>query len=181
MVATARPGSAVGFTPWELRRLRALRSPVGIQRALDRMPYTMSHLPLYVPKRIEDGGRYGYGTWSAFGFIIHDLTDIKNPKAIGRFEKVIAVLMLLGIGTIVLFDSRSSSPDGVWQATWQSGLSRAALLGLAFLFLGLLPGAAGRRRMLLTSLLMLVFWLDLVTHSRTQNPVANRAIPSRER
>ena len=54
--------------------------------ALDRMPYTMSHLPLYAPKRIEDGGRYGYGTWSAFGFIIHDLSDIKNPKAIGRFD-----------------------------------------------------------------------------------------------
>ena len=54
--------------------------------AFDRMPYTMSHLPLYVPKRVEDGGRYGYGTWSAFGFIVHDLSDIKNPKAVGRFD-----------------------------------------------------------------------------------------------
>ena len=54
--------------------------------ALDRLPYTMSHLPLYVPKRVEDGGTLGYGTWSAFGLIIHDLSDIKNPKAIGRFD-----------------------------------------------------------------------------------------------
>jgi hypothetical protein len=54
--------------------------------ALDRFPYTMSHLPLYVPKRVENGGRLGYGTWGAFGFIIHDLTDIKNPRAIGRFD-----------------------------------------------------------------------------------------------
>lgn len=54
--------------------------------AFDRFPYSMSHLPLYVPKRVEDGGTLGYGTWAAFGFIIHDLTDIRNPKAIGRFD-----------------------------------------------------------------------------------------------
>src|SRR5450759_575298 len=53
--------------------------------ALDRMPYTMSHLPLYVPRRIEDGGTQGYGTWSAFGFMVHDLSDIKKPRVIGRF------------------------------------------------------------------------------------------------
>jgi hypothetical protein len=52
----------------------------------DRFPYSMSHLPLYVPKRVEDGGTLGYGTWSAFGFLIHDLSDIKNPKMIGRFD-----------------------------------------------------------------------------------------------
>lgn len=52
----------------------------------DRMPYTMSHLPLYVAKRIEDGGKIGYATWSAFGFMTHDLSDIKNPKVMGRFD-----------------------------------------------------------------------------------------------
>jgi hypothetical protein len=54
--------------------------------AFDRMPYTMSHLPFYVPKRAEDGGTIAYGSWSAFGFIIHDISDIKNPKPIGRFD-----------------------------------------------------------------------------------------------
>ena len=53
---------------------------------LDRMPYTMSHLPMCVPKRIEDGGKMGYSTWSAFGFMTHDLSDIKNPRLIGRFD-----------------------------------------------------------------------------------------------
>jgi hypothetical protein len=34
--------SDFGFTQQELRRLRALRSPVGIQRALDAMPYHLA-------------------------------------------------------------------------------------------------------------------------------------------
>jgi hypothetical protein len=54
--------------------------------ALDRFPYTMSHLPFYVPKRVEDGGTVGYGSWSAFGLLIHDLTDITKPRLLGRFD-----------------------------------------------------------------------------------------------
>src|SRR3954463_8933451 len=33
------PGPTWGFTPAELRKLRALKNPHGIQRALDAMPY----------------------------------------------------------------------------------------------------------------------------------------------
>jgi hypothetical protein len=54
--------------------------------SFDRFPFSMSHLPLYVPKRPEDGGTLGYGTWGAHGFLIHDLSDIKNPKLLGRFD-----------------------------------------------------------------------------------------------
>jgi len=32
-----------GFTPREWRALRALRTPVGIQRALEAMPYHVGH------------------------------------------------------------------------------------------------------------------------------------------
>jgi hypothetical protein len=40
-----------GFTPRELRSLRALRSPVGIQRALDRMPYHLAKTA-WSPRRV---------------------------------------------------------------------------------------------------------------------------------
>jgi hypothetical protein len=40
---------------------------------------------MYVPKRVEDGGRYGYSAYGAFGMMVHDLSDISNPKLIGRF------------------------------------------------------------------------------------------------
>jgi hypothetical protein len=40
-----------GFTQRELRSLRALRSPVGIQRALDRMPYHLAKTA-WSPRRV---------------------------------------------------------------------------------------------------------------------------------
>src|SRR5215470_2535300 len=48
----------------------------------DKQSFTTLHGPMYVPQRVEDGGKYGY---SAFGMMIHDLSDIKNPRLIGRF------------------------------------------------------------------------------------------------
>ena len=43
--------SDLGFTPGELRALRALRSPVGIQRALDAMPYHLAKTA-WSPRRV---------------------------------------------------------------------------------------------------------------------------------
>jgi hypothetical protein len=43
--------SDLGFTRREIRRLRALRSPVGIQRALDAMPYHLAKTA-WSPRRI---------------------------------------------------------------------------------------------------------------------------------
>ncbi len=40
-----------GFTYQEIRRLRALRSPVGIQRALDKMPYHLAKTA-WSPRRV---------------------------------------------------------------------------------------------------------------------------------
>jgi len=51
----------------------------------DKKSFTTLHGPMYVPQKVEDGGRYGYSAYSAFGMMIHDLSDIKNPKLIGRF------------------------------------------------------------------------------------------------
>jgi hypothetical protein len=43
--------SDFGFTRREIRRLRALRSPVGIQRALDAMPYHLAKTA-WSPRRV---------------------------------------------------------------------------------------------------------------------------------
>jgi len=51
----------------------------------DKESWTTLHGPMYVPKRVEDGGRYGYSAYGAFGMMVHDLSDISNPKLIGRF------------------------------------------------------------------------------------------------
>jgi hypothetical protein len=47
----ARVGGALGFTPRELRALRALKSPIGIQRALDAMPYHLASTA-WSPRRV---------------------------------------------------------------------------------------------------------------------------------
>jgi hypothetical protein len=47
----ARAAPAVGFTPGELRRLRALRHPGGIQRALEAMPYHLA-TTAWSPRRV---------------------------------------------------------------------------------------------------------------------------------
>ena len=51
----------------------------------DRKSFTTLHGPMYVPRKVEDGGRYGYSAYSALGMMVHDLSDIANPKLVGRF------------------------------------------------------------------------------------------------
>ena len=43
--------NAGGFTPLELRRLRALKTPFGVQQALDAMPYHMAQTA-WSPRRV---------------------------------------------------------------------------------------------------------------------------------
>jgi hypothetical protein len=52
----------------------------------DQSSWTMFHGPLYVPKRVEDGGDVGYGPWGHFGMLVHDFTDIRNPKLWGSCD-----------------------------------------------------------------------------------------------
>ncbi len=54
--------------------------------ALDRARMATLHGPEYVPQRIEDGGKLGFGPWGALGMMIHDLSDPANPKLISRWE-----------------------------------------------------------------------------------------------
>ena len=92
------------------------------------------------------------------------------PGHVGRFEVVTVLLMLLLVGAIVARDWKSSLPEDAWRATWQSGLSRAVFLVLAFMFAALLLRSGGHRRILFGCLLLVLFWLDFATHAPTQNP-----------
>jgi hypothetical protein len=94
----------------------------------------------------------------------------------GRVEMIAALLMLLLVGAIVALDWNSSLPEDTWRATWQSGFSRAVFLILAFLFAAVLLRSDGRRRILFGCLLLVLFWLDLVTHAPTQNPSAKSSV-----
>ena len=108
---------------------------------------------------------------AAFGVAV--LT--REPDGAGRFECGWVVLMLLLIAAIVAWDWKSSLPDDVWRATWQSGLSRAAFLALLFVLGARFLKSHGLRRALLAGLLVVVFWLDLVTHAPAQNPQCSRS------
>src|SRR2546425_144848 len=51
----------------------------------DRVSFTSLHGPMYVPKKVEDGGKLGYSAYGSFGMLIHDLSDIRHPKLLGPF------------------------------------------------------------------------------------------------
>ena len=52
----------------------------------DEYAYENFHGPMYVPKRVEDSGRYGYGGWGTFGVLIHDLSDPARPVLVGHWD-----------------------------------------------------------------------------------------------
>jgi hypothetical protein len=46
--------------------------------------WSQSHGGPSVPMRVEEGGRWGYGGFGHFGMVVFDLSDIRNPRAVGR-------------------------------------------------------------------------------------------------
>jgi hypothetical protein len=52
----------------------------------DRLSFTCKNGPFIVPKKVEDGGKYAYSTWGSFGLMIHDVSDVKHPRLVGRFR-----------------------------------------------------------------------------------------------
>ena len=94
----------------------------------------------------------------------------REPRRAGGFECGAALLILLLIGAIVAWDWKAPTSDALWRATWQSGLSRAGFLLLVILFGVVYLRSRGRQQALLAGLLLVVFWLDFVTHAPAQNP-----------
>jgi hypothetical protein len=101
---------------------------------------------------------------------------IRTRRRLGRFELCLGLLLLLLVGAIVACDWKSSLPDDAWRATWQSGLSRAAFLVLLVPLTAVLIGCDGRCRALFGCFLLVLCWLDLVTHAPTQNPVVKPSV-----
>jgi hypothetical protein len=108
------------------------------------------------------------------GFGLAALTA--RTRSVGRFELLGVLLLLLLIGGIVALESRSALPDDAWRATWQSGLSRAAFLAAGFLSTVALLRARDHLRTLFGCSLLLVFWLDFLTHVPRQNPGAKASV-----
>lgn len=52
----------------------------------DRTSFTTSHGPFYVPVKVENGGRYAYGSYGSFGITIHDVSNPVEPKLVGRWR-----------------------------------------------------------------------------------------------
>ena len=104
-----------------------------------------------------------------------------KTRLAGRFEIIGLLLMLLLVAGIVAVDAKSSLPEDTWRATWQSGLSRSAFLILVFVFAAVLLRSSGRRRVILGCLLLVLFWLDFVTHTPTQNPGVKSSVYARGR
>jgi len=52
----------------------------------DKTSWTCTHGPMVVPTKVEDGGKYGYTAYGHFGMMIHDCSDPKNPKLVGKFD-----------------------------------------------------------------------------------------------
>ena len=103
---------------------------------------------------------------AAFGLAA--LAGKNRPES--QFEVVTLLLMLLLAGAIVAVDWKSSMPEDAWRATWQSGLSRAVFLVLAFASAAVMLRSSGHWRILFGGLLLVLFWLDFATHAPTQNP-----------
>ncbi len=109
---------------------------------------------------------------AAFGFAA--LAGKTRP--IGRFEVGVAGVILFLIVVILCLAARLPSTGSVWVATWQNGMVRGVFLLLTLAFTFACLRTEGTRRALLGCLLLLVVWLDFVTHMPTQNPGVLRSV-----
>jgi len=79
-VPGSRKGEEAEYNKWIWSKL------VPPKVVADQTPFAGLHGPVYVPKKLEDGGNRGYGAFGCNGFIILDLSDPLHQKEIGRFE-----------------------------------------------------------------------------------------------
>jgi len=89
--------SSFGFTPSELRKLRALKTPAGIQKFLDDLPYNLSFTARSPKKVLQDrtascleGGIFGAAALRVLGFqpLIFDLEAEQDTDHVVAIFKV---------------------------------------------------------------------------------------------
>ena len=92
-----RSGDNFGFTPSELRKLRALKTPAGIQKFLDDLPYNLSYTARSPKKVLHDriascleGGIFGAAALRILGFppLIFDLEAEQDTDHVVAIFKV---------------------------------------------------------------------------------------------
>jgi len=52
----------------------------------DKLSWTCTHGPAVVPQNVEEGGKYGYTCYGHFGMMVHDFSNPKEPKLVGKFD-----------------------------------------------------------------------------------------------
>ena len=50
-----------------------------------------ARMPLFIPKSVEDGGKYGYAAMGGFGFYVVDISDPANMKTVSHIEMPMSV------------------------------------------------------------------------------------------
>ena len=92
-----RSADRFGFTPLELRQLRALKTPAGIQKFLDDLPYNLSYTACSPRKVLRDrtascleGGIFGAAALRVLGFpaLIFDLEAEQDTDHVIAIFKV---------------------------------------------------------------------------------------------
>jgi len=86
----------------------------------DKVTWNCSHGAMVVPINVEDGGKYGYTAYGAYGLTIHDVSNPAAPKLVGRFDPkpvagaipfhTVDTSFLLSHG-VILTNSETLSPD----------------------------------------------------------------------
>jgi len=94
---SSRDASSFGFTPSDLRQLRALKTPAGVQKFLDELPYNLSYTARAPKKVLDDrtascleGGIFGAAALRVLGFppLIFDLEAEQDTDHVVAIFKV---------------------------------------------------------------------------------------------
>ncbi len=92
-----RNAAGFGFTPSDLRQLRALKTPAGVQKFLDDLPYNLSYTARSPKKVLDDrtascleGGIFGAAALRVIGFppLIFDLEAEQDTDHVVAIFKV---------------------------------------------------------------------------------------------
>lgn len=60
-------------------------------RAGNKTSWMGARMPLFIPKPVEEGGKYGYAAMGGFGFWIVDISDPANMKAVSHLDMPMSV------------------------------------------------------------------------------------------
>lgn len=52
----------------------------------DRSSFTSAHGAFYVPRKVEDGGKYAYCSYGSFGITLHDVSNPAKPKLVSQWQ-----------------------------------------------------------------------------------------------